>query len=212
MAMQSAPVDLPDASDETLTEAVVDLVLRGMWRGRPESEHRPLVDAGLAMVKGPLVLPTERAKATAARILRIPPGSAQEQRITAAYEAFLPVNRTIREVCTAWQCRPDGSVNDHSDSVYDAGVRESLEDVHEAIQPVLRRLEPVLEGSGRYLTDLEEALDRFDDGEAKWLASPLCESYHTVWMRLHQELLLVLGISRAEDEAREEELVTRSRG
>ncbi|MFM9695926.1 hypothetical protein [Streptomyces europaeiscabiei] len=210
--MQSAPVDLPDASDETLTEAAVDLVLRGMWRGRPESEHRPLVDAGLAMVKGPLVLPTERAKATAARTLRIPPGSAEEQRITAAYEAFLPVNRKIREVCTAWQCRPDGSVNDHADSVYDAGVRESLEDVHEAIQPVLRRLEPVLEGSGRYLTDLEEALARFDDGEAKWLASPLCESYHTVWMRLHQELLLVLGISRAEDEVREEELVTRSRG
>lgn len=115
-------------------------------------------------------------------------------------------------MCTAWQCRPDGSVNDHSDSVYDAGVRESLEDVHEAIQPVLRRLERVLAGSGRYLTDLEEALDHFDDGAVKWLASPLCDSYHTVWMRLHQELLLVLGISRAEDEAREEELVTRSRG
>ncbi|MGW1675410.1 hypothetical protein [Streptomyces sp. NPDC002324] len=210
--MQSAAVDLPDASDETLTEAVVDLVLRGMWRGRPESEHRPLVDAGLAMVKGPLVLPTERAKAVAAQILRIGPGSAEEQQITTAYEAFLPVNRKIREVCTAWQCRPDGTVNDHSDSVYDAGVRESLEDVHEAIQPVLRRLERVLAGSGRYLTDLEEALDHFDDGAVKWLASPLCDSYHTVWMRLHQELLLVLGISRAEDEAREEELVTRSRG
>ncbi|MFE7766014.1 hypothetical protein [Streptomyces sp. NPDC057438] len=210
--MQSAAVDLPDASDETLTEAVVDLVLRGMWRGRPESEHRPLVDAGLAMVKGPLVLPTERAKATAAQVLRVPPGSAEEQQIITAYEAFLPVNRKIREVCTAWQCRPDGTVNDHSDSVYDAGVRESLEDVHEAIQPVLRRLERVLAGSGRYLTDLEEALDHFDDGAVKWLASPLCDSYHTVWMRLHQELLLVLGISRAEDEAREEELVTRSRG
>lgn len=210
--MQSAAVDLPDASDELLTEAVVDLVLRGMWRGRPESEHRPLVDAGLAMVKGPVVLPTERAKATAARILRVPAGSGPEERIIAAYEAFLPVNRKIRDVCTAWQCRPDGTPNDHSDDVYDAGVRESLEDVHEAIQPVLRRLERVLAGSGQYLTALEDALDRFDDGAPEWLASPLCDSYHTVWMRLHQELLLVLGISRAEDEAREEELVTRGRG
>ncbi|WP_371573655.1 hypothetical protein [Streptomyces sp. NBC_01314] len=209
--MQAGAVDLPDAPDEALTEAVVDLVLRGMWRARPESEHLPLVEAGLAMVKGPLVLPTERAKATAARILRIPPGSAREKQITTAYEAFLPVNRKIREVCTAWQCRPDGTANDHSDTVYDAGVRESLEDVHEAIQPVLRRLEQALEGSARYLTDLDEALDRFDDGEVKWLASPLCDSYHTVWMRLHQELLLVLGISRAEDEVREEELVTRGR-
>ncbi|MER6078885.1 hypothetical protein [Streptomyces sp. NPDC001833] len=210
--MQSAAVDLPDAPDESLTEAVVDLVLRGMWRGRPESEHRPLVDAGLAMVKGPVVLPTERAKTAASRILRVASGSEQEERITAAYEAFLPVNRKIRDVCTAWQCRPDGTANDHSDSGYDAEVRESLEDVHEAIQPVLRRLERVLAGSGRYLTALEEALDRFDDGALEWLASPLCDSYHTVWMRLHQELLLVLGISRAQDEAREEELVTRSRG
>lgn len=210
--MQSAAVDLPDASDELLTKAVVDLVLRGMWRGRPESEHRPLVDAGLAMVKGPVVLPTERAKAAAAQILRVPPGSEQEERITAAYEAFLPVNRKIRDVCTAWQCRADGTANDHSDDAYDAEVRESLEDVHEAIQPVLRRLDQVLAGSGRYLTALDEALDRFDDGAPEWLASPLCDSYHTVWMRLHQELLLVLGISRAEDEAREEELVTRSRG
>lgn len=210
--MQSAAVDLPDAPDETFTEAVVDLVLRGMWRGRPESEHRPLVEAGLAMVKGPVVLPTERAKAAASRILRVAAGSEQEERITAAYEAFLPVNRKIRDVCTAWQCRPDGTANDHSDSGYDAEVRESLEDVHEAIQPVLRRLERVLAGSGRYLTALEEALDHFDGGALEWLASPLCDSYHTVWMRLHQELLLVLGISRAQDEAREEELVTRSRG
>ncbi|GAB2971222.1 hypothetical protein GCM10023080_038760 [Streptomyces pseudoechinosporeus] len=212
MAMQSAAVGRTDALDENLTEAVVDLVLRGMWRGRPESDHRPLVDAGLAMVKGPMVLPTEPARAAAAGILRVSAGSELEQQITTAYEAFLPVNRKLREVCTAWQCRPDGTVNDHSDSVYDAGVRESLEDVHEAIQPVLRRLDGLPSGSGRYVTALEEALDRFDDGAVEWLASPLCDSYHTVWMRLHQELLLVLGISRAQDEALEEELVTRSRG
>ena len=210
--MRSAAVAGTDGLDETLTDAVVDLVLRGMWRGRPESEYRPLADAGLAMVKGPMVLPTESAKAVAARTLRVPAGSEQEQGITAAYRAFLPVNRRIREVCTAWQCRPDGSVNDHTDSVYDAEVREALEDVHEAIQPVLRRLERVLAGSGRYLTALEDALDRFDDGAAQWLASPLCDSYHTVWMRLHQELLLVLGISRAEDEALEEELVAGGHG
>ncbi|MET9788910.1 hypothetical protein [Streptomyces canus] len=201
-----------DTIDPSLADAVIDLVLRGMWRGTQESVHRPLVDAGLAMVKGPMVLPTESAKQAAAQMLRIPAGSGQEAQITAVYEAFLPVNRKIREVCTAWQCRPDGSVNDHGDSVYDAEVRELLEDVHEAIQPVLRRLERLLADSGRYLTGLEEALDRFDDGDRQWLASPLCDSYHTVWMRLHQELLLVLGISRAEDEAREEQLVRGSQG
>ncbi|MFF7547410.1 hypothetical protein ACFZCU_27805 [Streptomyces canus] len=210
--MHSAAAERTDTIDPSLADAVIDLVLRGMWRGTQESVHRPLVEAGLAMVKGPMVLPTESAKQAAAQMLRIPAGSGQEAQITAVYEAFLPVNRKIREVCTAWQCRPDGSVNDHGDSVYDAEVRELLEDVHEAIQPVLRRLERLLADSGRYLTGLEEALDRFDDGDRQWLASPLCDSYHTVWMRLHQELLLVLGISRAEDEAREEQLVRGSHG
>ncbi|WP_069760241.1 hypothetical protein [Streptomyces sp. LUP47B] len=210
--MHSAAAERTDTIDPSLADAVIDLVLRGMWRGTQESAHRPLVDAGLAMVKGPMVLPTESAKQAAAQMLRIPAGSGQEAQISAVYEAFLPVNRKIREVCTAWQCRPDGSVNDHGDSVYDAEVRELLEDVHEAIQPVLRRLERLLADSGRYLTGLEEALDRFDDGDRQWLASPLCDSYHTVWMRLHQELLLVLGISRAEDEAREEQLVRGSHG
>ncbi|MEV0637462.1 hypothetical protein AB0I77_21395 [Streptomyces sp. NPDC050619] len=210
--MHSAAAERTDALDKTLTDAVIDLVLRGMWRGVPEAQYRPLVDAGLAMVKGPMVLPTEYAKNAAAKMLRIPADSELKDRINAVYEAFLPVNRKVREVCTAWQCRPDGSVNDHNDSVYDAEVREMLEDVHEAIQPVLRRLERLLAGSGRYLTGLEEALDQFDDGGPQWLASPLCDSYHTVWMRLHQELLLVLGISRADDEALEEKLVRRSRG
>ncbi|WP_405622755.1 hypothetical protein [Streptomyces sp. NBC_00076] len=210
--MHPAAAERTDTFDHSLTDAVVDLVLRGMWRGEPEARYRPLVDAGLAMVKGQLVLPTEYAKNSAAKLLRIPAGSELQDRITAVYEAFLPINRQVREVCTAWQCRPDGSVNDHTDSVYDAEVREMLEDVHEAIQPVLRRLERLLAGSGRYLAGLEEALDRFDDGGAQWLASPLCDSYHTVWMRLHQELLLVLGVSRTEDEALEEELVRRSRG
>ncbi|WP_217238121.1 hypothetical protein [Streptomyces sp. AC555_RSS877] len=210
--MHSAAAERTDTLDKSLTDAVIDLVLRGMWRGVPEDRYRPLVDAGLAMVKGPMVLPTEYAKTSAAKMLRIPAGSELQDQINAVYEAFLPVNRKVREVCTAWQCRPDGSVNDHTDSVYDAEVREMLEDVHEAIQPVLRRLERLLAGSGRYFTGLEEALDRFDDGGAQWLASPLCDSYHTVWMRLHQELLLVLGISRADDEALEEKLVRRSRG
>ena len=34
------------------------------------------------------------------------------------------------------------------------------------------------------------------------------DSYHTVWMQLHQELILMLGLTRADDEAREERLVS----
>jgi hypothetical protein len=60
---------------------------------------------------------------------------------------------------------------------------------------------------GHYREDLTTALDKLDGGDGSALTSPLSDSYHTVWMRLHQELLLLLGISRAEDERLENELV-----
>jgi hypothetical protein len=188
-------------------DALVDLVVRGMHRGEPSAAQASLVELGLAVVKGPLLMPVGAAAATAGSVLRIPAGSPVEARVRTLLEAFLPVNRRLRDVCTAWQCRPDGSPNDHADAAYDAEVRDSLEDVHEAILPVLDRLAAVVPGFGRYSQRLEAALDRLDGGEPAWLASPVLDSYHTVWMQLHQELLLCLGISRAEDEELEARLV-----
>jgi hypothetical protein len=188
-------------------DALVDLVVRGMHRGEPSAAQASLVELGLAVVKGPLLMPVGAAAATAGAVLRIPPGSPAEARVRALLEAFLPVNRRLRDVCTAWQCRPDGSPNDHADAAYDAEVRDRLEDVHEAVLPVLDRLATVVPGFGRYPQRLAAALDRLDDGEPAWLASPVLDSYHTVWMQLHQELLLCLGISREEDEALEARLV-----
>jgi hypothetical protein len=196
-------VGLPAAA----RDALVDLVVRGMHRGEPSAAQASLVELGLAVVKGPLLMPVGAAAATAGDVLRIPPGSPAEARARTLLEAFLPVNRRLRDVCTAWQCRPDGSPNDHADAAYDAEVRDRLEDVHEAILPVLDRLADVAPGFGRYPERLAAALDRLDDGDPAWLASPVLDSYHTVWMQLHQELLLCLGVSREEDEALEARLV-----
>ena len=69
----------------------------------------------------------------------------------------------------------------------------------------VRAVEPRL---AVYRPRLQEALDKFDDGESAWLASPLMDSYHTVWTQLHQQLILMLGLTRAVDEAREERLVS----
>ena len=87
-------------------------------------------------------------------------------------------------------------------------VRERLDDVHSAIGPVLRRLGVIDESLKAYRPRLQAALDKFDNRENNWLASPLIDSYHTVWMQLHQHLILMLGLTRAEDEAREERLVS----
>lgn len=193
--------------DDVTREALVGLVIRGMHRGAVTPEQQALVDRGLAMAKGPLVMPTPAGTAAAQAATRLPAGGDEEQALRPLFEKFLPVNHALRELCTAWQLRPDGTPNDHSDAAYDASVRDRLDDIDHAIGRILRRMAEIAPRLGHYRGDLSASLERFDDGESGMLTSPLTDSYHTVWMWLHQELLLMLGISRAEDERLEAELV-----
>ena len=200
-----------DALDDETRDALVRLVVRGMQRGALQPAQQRLVDAGLAMAKGPLVMPTPAGSAAAAAATRLPEGGEVEHGLRPLFEKFLPVNHRLRELCTAWQLRPDGTPNDHTDAAYDASVRDTLDDIDEAIGRTLRRMADVAPQLGHYRTDLSAALEKFDDGDTQALTSPLSDSYHTVWMHLHQELLLLLGISRQEDERLEAELVAGQR-
>ena len=203
MTHAAGPAELDDAT----REALVGLVIRGMHRGGLSSAQQALVDQGLAMAKGPLVMPTPAGTEAAQQATRLPAGGDAEKALRPLFEKFLPVNHRLRELCTAWQLRPDGTPNDHSDAAYDASVRDRLDDIDGAISRILRRMSDVAPQLSHYREDLTAALEKFDDGDAGMLTSPLSASYHTVWMWLHQELLLLLGISRAEDERLEAELV-----
>lgn len=205
-----SPMAMPDAtspSDPT-QDALISLVIRGMARGAPDEATSRLAERGLVMLKGPITMPTPEGTAIVAGLLRLPPGSTAEQDLDKLLDSFLPVNRRLRDVCSAWQTRQDGTPNDHSDGAYDDKVRDILDEVHSAVGPILRRMAAVERRLAGYRPRLQRALDRFDDGESNWLASPLMDSYHTVWMQLHQELILMLGLTRADDETREERLVS----
>lgn len=197
--------------DNVTSAALVRLVIRGMHHGSLSPEQQALVDHGLAMAKGPLLMPTPAGKAAAQDLTRLAEGGEQEKALRPLFEKFLPVNHRLRELCTAWQVRPDGTPNDHSDPAYDASVRDQLDDVDDALGRLLRRMADVAPQLGGYRAHLSSSLTRFDDGDLTMLTSPLSDSYHTVWMWLHQELLLLLGISRAEDEKLEAELVAAQR-
>jgi hypothetical protein len=197
----------PSSLDGTARDALIDLVILGMHRGAVSPDQQKLIDAGLAMAKGPLIMPTPAGTAAAQQALRLPAGGDAEKALRPLFEKFLPVNHELREICSAWQLRPDGSTNDHGDPAYDASVRDRLDDVDDSIGRILRRMADVQPRLGHYRADLSAALEKLDDGDHGALTSPLSRSYHTVWMHLHQELLLLLGISRAEDERLEAELV-----
>jgi hypothetical protein len=38
-----------------------------------------------------------------------------------------------------------------------------------------------------------------DEGASDWFTSPRIDSYHTVWNQMHEDLLLALGRSRADE-------------
>ncbi|KQU07174.1 hypothetical protein ASG56_06445 [Rhodococcus sp. Leaf7] len=193
-----------------VTSELVDLVVKGMVRGPITPELQAVVDAGDAVAKGPVVMPTQAGIANAGAQVRLPEGGDEAKAVTDLLHVFLPVNRRLRELCTAWQCRPDGSANDHSDAQYDAKIRDQLEDIHTDVTKMLRRTgkqcAPLLD----YRERLIGALERFDSGDTASLTSPLTDGYHTVWMWLHQHVLMMLGMTRAQDEALEEKLVSGS--
>lgn len=189
---------------------VVDLVIKGMIRGPVTPELQAVIDAGDAVAKGPVVMPTQAGIDNAHALVRLPDASAERTVVDDLLHVFLPVNRRLRELCTAWQCRPDGSPNDHSDAQYDAKLRDQLEDIHSDVSKMLRRAGKQCPVLLDYRERLIGALARFDDGDTASLTSPLTDGYHTVWMWLHQHLLMMLGLTRAEDEALEEKLVSGS--
>ncbi len=199
-------------SDATLTDAqrdaLVAMVVRGMARGEANAEQQALAEAGLILIKGPMMMPTPAGTELVGGMLRLPEDAPERERIMATFHRFLPVNRQLRDLCTAWQVRPDGSVNDHSDEGYDADIRDRLDDIDDAVAPLLKRFAEDIPRMSGYRARLTESLEKLDDGDDAWLASPLIDSYHTVWMHLHQELLLTIGMSRKEDEELEERLVS----
>src|SRR5204862_7982614 len=96
-----------------------------------------------------------------------------------------------------WQLKPGNQPNDHSDAAYDFKVLERLDRLDERAGPLVEALAKAVARFAGYRGRLTEALDKISDDRA-WLASPRCDSYHTVRMQLHEYLLSAAGENRAE--------------
>lgn len=114
-----------------------------------------------------------------------------------ANSAFLELNEPFKELCSRWQMRPDGSINDHSDQTYDAEVVAELGPLHHKVVALTSRLAETLPRFGRYPRAFSAARERLTSGDTKAFAAPLSESYHDAWMELHQDLLSTLGRERS---------------
>jgi hypothetical protein len=118
--------------------------------------------------------------------------------LAGAYDRFVPLNDRFKVVCTAWQVRDlDAQVmNDHQDAAYDAEVIGRLGDIHDAVTPIVGQLAGVVGRFRGYQPRLDDSYRRVRAGERDAFTRPMSESYHDVWMELHEDLLLTLNVSR----------------
>ncbi len=177
-----------------------ELRLRGSIADPPAADADALCAAGLAQRAGPKLAPTAEGRALAEQLSRLAAGSDAEAAAQRAYDQFLPLNIEVLRVSSDWQVRPGNVPNEHLDTTYDWGVIDRLSTLDERVGPILRRLGEKVRRFAEYRPRLSDALNRVSDGEKEWFVSPRIDSYHTVWMQLHEDLLLALGRERTDEE------------
>ncbi|WP_394618545.1 transcriptional regulator [Lentzea sp. JNUCC 0626] len=115
--------------------------------------------------------------------------------LAAAFEDFLVLNPELLDLCTAWQIRSGGTVNDHTDTAYDARVLALFTDFHARAVVVIAALAAAAPRFARYSLRLTSALGLAQAGELDRLADSM-DSYHAIWAELHEDLLATQGIAR----------------
>ncbi|KAF0967995.1 MULTISPECIES: MarR family winged helix-turn-helix transcriptional regulator [Gordonia] len=123
-------------------------------------------------------------------------GDSERVAVDTFREAFGPINGDFKKICSAWQVRPDETPNDHTDPDYDASVVAELDEVHERVSAALDAVGTDIPRLGRYSARLSVALQKVRDGDTAAFARPMYDSYHDIWMELHQDLLLTSGRER----------------
>jgi len=192
-----APAHAPTLSDDAWS-LLHDLRLRGFRPAQGTPAEDELVGAGLAIARGANLALTPAGRDAHAAWARLAPGSEEEELARAAYERFLVLNVEFLRICTDWQLKPGNQPNDHTDTAYDFKILERLDRLDERAGRLVEGLGKVVGRFAGYRARLTEALERIGDDRA-WLASPRCDSYHTVWMQLHEDLLSAVGANRADE-------------
>jgi hypothetical protein len=186
------------APDDATFRLLHEVRLRGIVEIEETEVVTVLIGEGFVVQSARGIRITAVGRDTHTSWARLPAGEA-EAVARRAYERFLPLNRELLRICNDWQVRPGGVPNDHRDARYDWSVVDRLHTLDERVGPVVSRLGRAVERFADYRPRLRGALARVDDGETEWLTSPRLDSYHTVWMQMHEDLLLAIGGDRSNE-------------
>jgi DNA-binding MarR family transcriptional regulator len=159
-----------------------------------------LASSGHVVEKNERYRITPEGKEALERALAEERASVDADALKGIYDEFTPLNQDFKEMVTDWQQR-DGEPNDHSDADYDNAVLARLDGVHERFTPLLERISAIAPRLASYPPRFEAALEKVRAGDHAWFLRPIIDSYHTVWFELHEELIVLSGLSRAEEAA-----------
>jgi hypothetical protein len=196
----TAPDDLLGSLGPDAVDLLHALRLRGLLAEHPEPDGQRLCDAGLAVLKGRYLALTPAGREAHAAWARLEPGSEAEAGVERGYRQFGALNAELLKICSDWQMRSGNVPNDHTDAAYDWKVIDRLLALDDRVGPIARAIARAAERFDEYRPRLKDARKRVEAGEHEWFLSPRVDSYHTVWMQLHEDILLALGLDRAEEE------------
>ncbi len=119
--------------------------------------------------------------------------------LNAAYTRFMQLNTRFKRLVTEWQL---ATANGHTPEAL-AALAEELAALHAEVHPLVQETAQQLPRLARYAERFDAALARLRAGDASMLASPLKDSYHTIWFEYHEELIALCGRDRAAEERAE---------
>lgn len=159
------------------------------------------VTAGHCKEVGTSVRLTPEGKDRLAALLDEERSQVDADRLTGLYHEFDSANSELKAVVTAWQMRDEQTPNDHGDAEYDASVIERLGRLDADFAALLDKIAAIAPRLAHYPPRFAAALSQARTGDHKFVASPVVDSYHQVWFELHEELIGLLGRTRAEEAA-----------
>lgn len=115
------------------------------------------------------------------------------------YEAFTEHNTELKAIITEWQTRGPDQPNDHTDVDYDAAVLKRLLILHGRVLPLVDQICGAAPRLGHYKARLVKAAEAVAAGDHHYVSKPILDSYHTVWFELHEDLIGLAGLTRAEE-------------
>ncbi len=178
-------------------ELVHQLRLRGLVPAAGDPRYARLIAIEIVLEKGTMFALSAAGRAAHASWARFEAASASHAAVRLLHDGFEDLNRELLAVCSAWQVTPAGAPNDHRDVEYDWEIIGRLERLHDRAAPRIRRAARDASRFAQYDGLLRYALRMIvDEGQTEWFTSPRVDSYHTVWNRLHEDLLLALGLER----------------